>query len=99
MTPLQAIRAYCLDCCYGSAHEVKMCTIPHCELYPFRFGHNPNIRLSEEARKRKADSLLKNVHALNDSGIKRDSAIDSPSACLNKNCAMHNGEIEVNSYE
>ncbi len=42
-TPLKAIRLKCLDCCCGSAYEVKLCTAERCPLYPFRDGHNPNI--------------------------------------------------------
>ena len=40
--PLMAIREKCLDCCCGSSNEVKLCTVAHCALYPFRFGRNPN---------------------------------------------------------
>ena len=42
MTPLKAIRAKCLDCCCGQAHEVKLCPCSDCPLYQFRFGKNPN---------------------------------------------------------
>lgn len=42
LTPLRAIRALCLDCSGGSAREVRLCVIPHCPLYPFRMGKNPN---------------------------------------------------------
>ena len=42
LTPLQAIRAKCLDCCCRSKKEVKLCTIPDCPLYPYRFGHSPH---------------------------------------------------------
>lgn len=41
MTPLEAIRAKCLDCCCGSTHEVKLCPCKDCALWPFRFGRNP----------------------------------------------------------
>lgn len=41
-TPLKAIRLKCLDCCCGSAHEVKLCTVEKCSLFPFRLGKNPN---------------------------------------------------------
>jgi hypothetical protein len=41
-TPLKAIRANCIICAGGSSHEVKLCTIPTCPLYPFRFGRNPS---------------------------------------------------------
>ena len=42
LTPLKAIRAYCLDCCLESAKEVKLCPAEGCSLHPFRMGHNPN---------------------------------------------------------
>ena len=42
MTPLQATRAKCLDCCCGQAKEVRFCVCPDCSLFPFRFGKNPN---------------------------------------------------------
>ena len=44
MTPIKAIRLKCLDCCCGSAHEVKLCPCTDCSLYRFRMGHNPNIK-------------------------------------------------------
>ncbi len=47
-TPMRAIRAKCLECCCGSAAEVRRCTIPHCSLYPYRFGHRPESNLSAE---------------------------------------------------
>lgn len=40
--PLRAIRLKCLDCCCGSASEVKLCHIQSCALWPFRLGKNPN---------------------------------------------------------
>ncbi len=40
MTPMKAIRAKCLDCC-GTSHEVRLCTIEKCPLYPYRFGKRP----------------------------------------------------------
>lgn len=42
ISSLKAIRLKCLDCCCGSAHEVKLCTAVKCSLYLFRFGKNPN---------------------------------------------------------
>jgi len=38
---LKAIRLNCLQCSGGSSNEVKLCAIPSCPLYPFRFGKNP----------------------------------------------------------
>jgi len=42
VTPLKAIRRYCLGCSNGSSNEVKLCPITNCELYEYRFGHNPH---------------------------------------------------------
>lgn len=42
MTPMKAIRAKCLDCCCGSAKEVRLCTVVKCPLYVYRFGHRPD---------------------------------------------------------
>lgn len=39
--PVKAIRAKCLDCCCGSAAEIKQCPSEKCSLYPFRLGKNP----------------------------------------------------------
>jgi hypothetical protein len=36
--PLPAIRAECLNCCNGSAHEVSRCPSTTCPLWPLRFG-------------------------------------------------------------
>lgn len=42
LTPLKAIRRYCIECSGDSYNEVRNCPIKECPLYPFRFGHNPN---------------------------------------------------------
>lgn len=41
LTPIKAIRKYCLGCSNGSSNEVKLCPMTKCELYEYRFGHNP----------------------------------------------------------
>lgn len=57
LTPIKAIREKCLDCCCGSANEVKLCTVERCALYPYRFGKNPYLRemTPEEKEKRIAN--------------------------------------------
>lgn len=40
-TPLQAVRAKCLDCCCGNRAEVRLCTITECPLHEYRTGHRP----------------------------------------------------------
>lgn len=51
VTPLEAIRAKCLDCVYN-ASEVKACVSTNCPLHPFRFGKNSFIKreLTEEQK-------------------------------------------------
>ena len=62
LTPLKAIRAKCLDCSAGSANEVKLCVIPECPLYVYRFGKNPfrkRRELTEDQRRDIAERLKK----------------------------------------
>jgi hypothetical protein len=40
MSPMEAIRARCLDCMAGSADEVRKCVAMACPLWPFRMGKN-----------------------------------------------------------
>lgn len=61
MTPMKAIRAKCLDCCCGQYKEVELCPCSDCPLYPFRFGKNPNIKLTDEQRAVRAANLKKNA--------------------------------------
>jgi rhamnogalacturonyl hydrolase YesR len=58
MTPLEAIRAKCLDCVYD-AGEVKLCTVVKCPLHAFRFGKNPYVKrqMTEEQRKAALERL------------------------------------------
>ncbi|WP_417798921.1 hypothetical protein [Terasakiella pusilla] len=58
-SPLKAIRQNCIECSGGSKHEVKLCTVEHCPLYPFRLGRNPFMtrKLSEEQRAANAERL------------------------------------------
>ena len=41
MSPMQAIRAHCLDCCGGAPAEVRACVAVRCPSWPFRMGRNP----------------------------------------------------------
>lgn len=74
ISALKAIRKYCLQCSDGSFAEVKNCPITKCELYDFRFGHNPN-------RKGIGGGFRKNTDSANDSeigaeGVEEDSEED-----------------------
>lgn len=41
LTPMRALRAKCLDCASGSPKEVRICYIPECPLWAYRFGKRP----------------------------------------------------------
>jgi hypothetical protein len=41
LTPMRAIRFFCLECLGWKPSEVKVCTGKQCSLYPYRFGTNP----------------------------------------------------------
>ena len=68
LTPIRAIRAKCLDCVCGQINEVRLCADTKCSLHPYRMGHNPNIKLTEEQRAAKAASLRKNTDAARRNG-------------------------------
>jgi len=51
-SPLRTIRAHCLDCSV-TAHEVELCPVTKCKLWPYRLGHDPRREkreLSDEQR-------------------------------------------------
>lgn len=41
LTPLRAIKKYCLECGNGQPKEVEACCSTECPLYGFRFGKKP----------------------------------------------------------
>ena len=51
MTPLQALRAHCLDCSCFDPGEVRQCTVTRCPSWPFRFGRNPWRKPATEAQR------------------------------------------------
>ncbi len=50
MSAQKALRARCLDCCAGSANEVRLCTAVSCPAWPFRLGSSPWRPPVSEAR-------------------------------------------------
>ncbi len=51
VSPLRALRLKCLDCCNGSATEVRLCTAVDCPSWPFRMGKNPWSAPASDARR------------------------------------------------
>ncbi|MDG4601420.1 MAG: hypothetical protein P9C55_01525 [Defluviicoccus sp.] len=50
MSAQKALRARCLDCCVGSANEVRLCPAVSCPAWPFRLGSSPWRPPANEAR-------------------------------------------------
>jgi hypothetical protein len=48
LTPVQAIRAKCIDCSNSQLKEIRTCQIVDCAFYPFRMGKNPNRKRKTE---------------------------------------------------
>lgn len=65
LTPIKAIRAFCLECCGESKKAVKECTSNNCSLYAYRLGHNPNISKREmsDDQKQAARERLEKVRS------------------------------------
>jgi hypothetical protein len=61
MTPLAALRLHCLDCCGGSADEVRKCMALTCPAWPFRMGANPWRAPLSDAEKARRRNLLARV--------------------------------------
>lgn len=47
LTPIQSIRAKCLECSNYQMAEVRNCHITRCSLYPFRMGKRPKTTENE----------------------------------------------------
>jgi len=58
ISPVKAIRKFCLECVGGNRNYVRECECAHCPLWPFRMGKNPFIErdLTDE---QKEASLLR----------------------------------------
>jgi hypothetical protein len=53
---LRAVRAKCIDCCGGSAAEVRKCTAVLCPLWPLRMGRMPKaLRVLRRAEEQTSD--------------------------------------------
>jgi hypothetical protein len=63
MSPLQAIRAHCLDCCVYQEKEVAFCTAVKCPSWPFRMGTDPWRKPASEARREAARRAITSLNA------------------------------------
>ncbi|MBD3763062.1 hypothetical protein [Rhizorhabdus sp.] len=79
VSPLRALRLKCLDCCNGSAREVRLCTAVDCPSWPFRMGKNPWAGPVSEARREHGRRLGRRRAAhLADAFAEKDESDGSP---------------------
>lgn len=60
LTPIKAIRAKCLDCCCGSALEVRLCGATDCPIYPYRLGVRPSSKYYAKIKANIAENNTEN---------------------------------------
>jgi hypothetical protein len=80
MTPMEVIRAKCLDCCGSAAQEVRLCVAVDCPSWPYRLGSNPfRAPLSEDAKASRG-AALRRAHAARQAskitGLRRSEAAE-----------------------
>src|SRR5215471_2662957 len=63
MSPLQALRARCLDCCGDQEKEVSLCPAVDCPSWPFRMGTDPWRKPASEARREAARRSMVQINA------------------------------------
>jgi hypothetical protein len=63
MSPLQALRARCLDCCVYQEKEVALCTAMRCPSWPFRMGTDPWRKPASDARREAARRTMTRLNA------------------------------------
>ena len=51
LTPIKAIRAYCIECSGGITKEVKLCPAEKCPLDPYRMGKRPTADTDIDSNK------------------------------------------------
>lgn len=59
LTPIKAIRTYCVGCCLGSCSEVRQCPSSNCSLHPYRLGKRPKGKITPRQVAKHAQSCGK----------------------------------------
>jgi hypothetical protein len=68
MSPLQALRARCLDCCAFQPREVALCPAVDCPSWPFRMETDPWRKPASEARRKAARQVMSRLNARRNRG-------------------------------
>lgn len=83
LTPMKAIRAKCLDCCGGSAAEVRRCDASQCALHAFRTGKRPR-GYTDTTEDGKSENTLVSPHIFTAEAKKESPLAQQPTKALRK---------------
>ena len=61
LTRAKAIRAKCLDCCYGQSAEVRCCPASNCPLFPYRMGREDTEAYTDIPKGAEAQKTTQNA--------------------------------------
>jgi hypothetical protein len=67
-SPLQTIRARCVDCCAYQEKEVALCPTVDCPSWPFRMGTDPWRKPASKARREAARQVMTKLNASRQKG-------------------------------
>ena len=62
LSPIKAIRRFCIECMGFQQAEIPRCTAPLCPLFPFRMG-KAHKSVSPEQRKQMSDRAIRQFKA------------------------------------
>jgi len=68
ISPLQALRARCLDCCGYQEKEVALCPAVGCPSWPFRMGTDPWRKPASQSRREAARKAMTALNARRQKG-------------------------------
>jgi hypothetical protein len=91
MSPLEALRRRCLDCCVGQANEVAVCPVVQCPSWPFRMGTNPWRRPASEGRREAARRVMTKLNARRRKGDGAETSARPPEHGTAPSLAMGSG--------
>lgn len=88
LTRGRAIRAKCLDCCAGSAPEVRRCDLKQCALWRFRLGKEIDDQNPSGTRKAEKQAVAHEIGGKNGNEQQTDRLIRSTSAGIHRNTRL-----------
>ena len=77
VTPLKAIRLFCLECMGHKPSEVRRCTDGLCPLWPYRMGENPAAREEQSVPAAVSPAQDSQTQPTRDDGVQRQAGTEA----------------------